>query len=383
MPLQTHERQRACRIWRPSAFRPTCWISAPILLIGMCLISSCANQPTATLFSSETPTTRPPIATASAWVALLNATPLAHTAPLPDSVETLLDRTYAKLDASLPQWWLCRRCADYRPAGGIWKLQLDRGVMRILYDVTGWRSVASYTIVEERLYLFNDPFCPQNVGEYAWILEDNSLTLEVINDSCSFGLREENLSTQPWAACSPPGDAPEGADWESPVGCAAGKPPGTDPSGLQLDVAVHPGNSRSYPTPPDVIVEANLPQQALAEGILLSYDSNSISYGMNRVLWWEGDWIEVSSEQPFAAMGVQFMGDPPIGWARVLFDGVEVWRGNTSEIWSEHGRHGGYVEVSGFQSGMHSMRVESMGFDYHPVTVAWFGFSYEVSVQPK
>jgi len=37
--------------------------------------------------------------------------------------------------------------------------------MRILYDVTGWRSVASYTIVEQRLYLFNDPFCPQNIGE--------------------------------------------------------------------------------------------------------------------------------------------------------------------------------------------------------------------------
>jgi len=32
---------------------------------------------------------------------------------------------------------------------------------------------------------------------------------------------------------------------------------------------------------------------------------------------------------------------------------------------------------------MHTMRVESMGFDYRPVTVAWFGFSYEGSAQPK
>jgi len=172
-------------------------------------------------------------------------------------------------------------------------------------------------------------------------LEDNSLTLEVIHDSCAFGLRQENLSIQPWAACSPPGDEPVSANWESPVGCEASEPPCEGPSDLQLDVAVHPGNSRFYPTPPEVIVQANLPQQSLAEGIILSYDSHSIAYGMNRVLWWEGDWIEVSSEQPFAAMGVQFMGDPSIGWARVLFDGVEVWRGNTSAIWSEHGRHGG------------------------------------------
>jgi hypothetical protein len=74
-------------------------------------------------------------------------------------------------------------------------------------------------------------------------------------------------------------------------------------------------------------------------------------------------------------MGAQFMGDPPIGWARVLFNGVEAWRGNTSAIWNEFGRHGGYVEVSGFAPGPHTLRVESLGLDYHPVTVAWFGFN--------
>jgi len=82
------------------------------MLIGMCVISSCANQPTATLSSSETSTTQAPTATANGWQALLNVTPLAHTAPLPDAVETPLDGTYAKLDTSLPQWWLCRLCAE-------------------------------------------------------------------------------------------------------------------------------------------------------------------------------------------------------------------------------------------------------------------------------
>jgi len=79
-------------------------------------------------------------------------------------------------------------------------------------------------------------------------------------------------------------------------------------------------------------------------------------------------------------MGVQFFGDPQIGWARVLFDGVEVWRGNTSAIWSQNGRHVGYIEIAGFSPGRHTLRAESLGFDYRPVTVASFGFSYQAGV---
>ncbi|UCF28754.1 MAG: hypothetical protein JSW42_03440, partial [Chloroflexota bacterium] len=84
---------------------------------------------------------------------------------------------------------------------------------------------------------------------------------------------------------------------------------------------------------------------------------------------------------PFESMGVQIYGDHTIGWARVLFDGEEVWRGDTAEIWSHLGRHGGYIEISGFDPGTHTIRVESMGFDYHPVTVAYFGFSHHGGVE--
>jgi formylglycine-generating enzyme required for sulfatase activity len=80
-------------------------------------------------------------------------------------------------------------------------------------------------------------------------------------------------------------------------------------------------------------------------------------------------------------MGVQFFGEPQIGWARVLFDGAEVWRGNTAEIWSKYNYRGGYIEISGFKPGRHTIRAESLGFDYHPVTVASFGFSYEAGVK--
>jgi hypothetical protein len=312
--------------------------------------------------------------TPDSWSALLEVTPLSHTTPHPDPFESILDGTYAKLDPSLPQWWLCRRCADYRPAGGIWKLQLDRGVLRILYDVNGWRSFASYSIEGDRLHIFNDPYCPQDVGEYVWRIENSGLRLEAISDPCSFGLRADNLSAQPWANCSTPPDAQD-TDWQAPIGCQPVEVPEWIPSELSVSVAVRPGNSRFYATPPDLIVPANQVDLAVQEEIRITFAESSISYGLNRVLWWDGAWIEVFSERPFSTIGVQFMGDPPIGWARVLFDGVEVWRGNTSEIWNESGRHGGYVEVSGFESGPHTLRVESLGIDFHPVTVAWFGFN--------
>jgi hypothetical protein len=69
----------------------------------------------------------------SAWNVLLDKTPIAYTTPRPVPLQSPLDGTYTKVDPSWPQWWQCRRCADYRPAGGIWKLQFNQGVMRIYY----------------------------------------------------------------------------------------------------------------------------------------------------------------------------------------------------------------------------------------------------------
>jgi hypothetical protein len=98
------------------------------------------------------------------------------------------------------------------------------------------------------------------------------------------------------------------------------------------------------------------------------------------VLWGEGSWVEATTELPFEAIGVQIYGDNTIGWARMLFDGQEVWRGDTQEIWMEKGRYGGYIEVSGFEPGRHTLRIESLGLDFHPVVVAFFGFSLEEGV---
>ena len=172
-------------------------------------------------YTSFTPTYAPGTPTPTdIWPAFLLRTPFAYTTPFPPPAHTSLDGTYAKLDPSEPQWWSCRRCADYRPVGGIWKLSLDRGVFRVYYAVTGWRSLGSYTVNGDQLYLFNDPYCPWDVGKYTWRLEDGQLLLKEIEDGCSMHLRAENLTLQPWLSCQPPSIFAAISDhWPKPPGC--------------------------------------------------------------------------------------------------------------------------------------------------------------------
>lgn len=361
-----------------------------ISIIGIYLIASCASTVQATSTSIESPSPLNTTTPTSIWSGLLLNKPVAFTTPLPREDSTPIDGTYAKLDLSNPQWWECRRCADYRLGGGIWKLQFDKGIMRIYYDVTGWRSIASYTVTDDHLYLFNDPYCPQEVGEYTWSLEDKwglenrSLMLQLIKDSCSINLRGLNLSAQAWDSCQPP-NFMTGASghWHKSPGCETILTPPTTPvpSTLDATVTVYPGYARKFVTQPDVFVDANKDEISPPEGFRLANSDDSISYGLNRVLWGEGSWVEISTEQSFNAMGVQIYGDYTIGWARVLFDGQEIWRGDTSKIWASLGRNGGYIEVSGLVPALHTLRVESMGFDYHPVTVAFFGFNRDGTVK--
>ncbi len=326
----------------------------------------------------------------SVWFGLQERTPHPYNRPLPSSVETTLSGTFAKFDQSWPQWWMCRRCADYRPAGGIWKLRFDQGIMRIHYNVTDWVSIASYTISGDHLTIFNDPICPEAVGEYRWSLEDKwglddrNLVLEVIDDPCSFGLRGENLGAQEWGSCFPPNEMTGASDhWHKPIGCEDPNPAllsvpiHPDPS---LSVIVHGGYAKHFAVQPDVYADANREEVTPPEGIEVRHDPQSIPYGLNRVLWGERSWVEASTELPYEAIGVQIYGDNTIGWARLLFDGQEVWRGDTQEIWMDKGRYGGYIELSGFEPGKHTLRVESLGVDYHPVVIAFFGFSEEKGV---
>lgn len=175
-------------------------------------LATSTGHPAAAMPGTPTPT--------DVWSALLQRTPFPYATPLPPPARTTLDGTYAKLDPKEGTPVPCRRCPDYAPEGGVWKLHLDNGVFRIYHQVTGWRSIASFTVSQDQLYLFNDPVCTDAVGAYKWKLERETLTLAVIEDECAIHLRAMNLTGQPWLSCRPPNAEAAVTDhWQKPPGC--------------------------------------------------------------------------------------------------------------------------------------------------------------------
>jgi hypothetical protein len=138
------------------------------------------------------------------WAELLQKTPFPHTAPLPPQKHTALDGTYTKFDPKKTPAVPCRRCPDYVPAGGIWRLQLSKGVYRIFHEFSGWRSIGSFVVEGTRVKLFNDPTCIEVTGTYTWTFEAGRLNWVVVQDECAIGMRAKNLMQQPWLSCQPP-----------------------------------------------------------------------------------------------------------------------------------------------------------------------------------
>ena len=353
-----------------------------LLFISISVITACTSiSPTTaptevTIASSPVVTVIPTnVLQVDIWEELLKSTPFPHEFPLPDAVESPIDGTYAKVDPSPPQYWTCYRCADYRPEGGVWRIQFDQGVMRIFYQITNWKSIASFTVEHDRLKIFNDPFCPHEVGEYEWVVENGGLSLKAIRDGCAFDLRKENLMKQPWLACT--------TDSQNQPGCTEipNAPLSEVPSQLPFTVKVHGRDSHTFDRPPDLFAAANKEDVPSPNGIQIQYHHVSIPFGTHRVLWWNGNWIEATTDTPYTSIGVQFWGSAYLGWARVLFDDVEVWRGLTTSLGKKHAYFGGYIEITDFEPGTHTIRVENLGFDYRPVKVAAFGFS-DQDVQP-
>jgi hypothetical protein len=176
-----------------------------------------AETPIAT---AATPPTAIPTTT-DHWFSLMLVTPYPWSTVVPPYRETLIDGNYAKFDPDEPQWWNCMRCEDFIPAGGVWKLSLEKGIYRIYYDVTEWRSLGSYSLDGNRIKLINDPHCRNGVGEYEWLLTEGVLTFEVVKDECAIGLRAANLTKQAWLSCDPPNvEAAITDHWVKPEGCA-------------------------------------------------------------------------------------------------------------------------------------------------------------------
>jgi hypothetical protein len=172
-------------------------------------------SPTGTVEGSETT----PIP-GGRWSELLQRTPYPYSRPLPPANPTVLDGTYTRLDPRQADHIPCRRCPAYPPGGGIWKLNLDKGVFRVYHELTGWVTLGSFTVSGDRIEFFNDPHCFQDTGIYTWELEEGKLTLTAVKDSCGVYLRVQNLEALPWESCQPPStEAAITSHWPIPAGC--------------------------------------------------------------------------------------------------------------------------------------------------------------------
>ena len=191
------------------------------VVIGLQAIISCASLSRSDERSAEPrPSVNANVSTSVIWTELLQKTPFPHTAPLPPSVPADLDGTYAKFDTKKTPPVPCRRCPDYVPEGGIWKLNLNEGVFRIFHEYSGWRSIGSFVVDGNRVRLFNDPTCMEVMGSYTWSLKEGRLALQVVEDKCAIGMRAKNLTQLPWMSCQPPSmEADFSGHWNKPSGC--------------------------------------------------------------------------------------------------------------------------------------------------------------------
>jgi hypothetical protein len=154
------------------------------------------------------------------WSGLLQRQPYPYLVPLPEPKRSPLDGTFTKVAAAEAERVHCLRCPDYAPEGGVWKLNLDQGVLRILHPESRWKSIGTYIVAGDRLLLANDPTCIEALGLYRWRLDEGQLVLEVVDDPCAIKLRAMNLTQQPWQSCRPPNiEAAVSEHWLKPEGC--------------------------------------------------------------------------------------------------------------------------------------------------------------------
>jgi hypothetical protein len=201
----------------------------PIARVGVIVFFLLIPWTTPSIGSAEehpeqTPLSSTPMCTeetpAEKWSALLQRQPFPYKGELPLPERTPLDGTYTKVDPKQDPQVPCKRCPDYAPEGGIWKIQFDKGVFRIIHLSSGWKSMASFVLERDHLLLFNDPVCHETTGIYAWKAEEGQIVFTAIEDECAIRLRAMNLTQQPWLSCRPPNtEAATTGHWPEPPGC--------------------------------------------------------------------------------------------------------------------------------------------------------------------
>jgi hypothetical protein len=217
-------------------YRQTLGLAAGLPLVMVLLVAACtpyvpAAVPTAPNMGEITPGPHKQVPDLSMTI---EVPPFPYSTPLPPPIPSRLDGLYTKTVPIEGTPVPCRRCAGYRLEGGVWSLYFDKGVFKVFQQDTDFEAIGSFTISGDRLMLFNDPYCEENlqmVGTYTWKLDSNSLVLQAIDDSCSIGLRARNLTSSPWTRdptrsaqrsdpCQPPNREAAITDhWPKPTIC--------------------------------------------------------------------------------------------------------------------------------------------------------------------
>jgi parallel beta-helix repeat protein len=159
-------------------------------------------------------------------------------------------------------------------------------------------------------------------------------------------------------------------------------PPAQPTQSAELPVSLRQGDARTFDDPPFMIAYANTQHTAPPTAVTIQDSGEGLWRSDGWVsLMQGGQWVEVThSGTAITSVGVQFWGDTNDGWARVLVDGVERWRG--SVYGSDANWPGGafvkYLQITGLGAGPHTVRVEALGQagdgSGDDVTVYFFGF---------
>jgi hypothetical protein len=139
------------------------------------------------------------------------------------------------------------------------------------------------------------------------------------------------------------------------------EPATQDCSESGICVAAYPVDIRGTANPPEVIAFANAAEYTSPAGISITYTENAGPWYEWLVLKEPGDWIQASSPAGYSALGIQYWGDQTNGWASLILDGVEVWRGDVTAYGTDGVNYFVYVELTGEISGPHTLRTEVLG----------------------
>ena len=158
---------------------------------------------------------------------VIEVPPFPYGTPLPPALPSVLDGLYIRTIPMEGTPVPCKRCAGYRLEGGIWSLYFDNGVVKVFQQDTDFEAIASFTVSGNQLTIFNDPYCEEDItmaGTYTWGKDGDMLTLRIVNDPCSIGLRAKNLTATEWTKrvdqCQPPNrEAAISGHWKIPAEC--------------------------------------------------------------------------------------------------------------------------------------------------------------------